>query len=351
VVATSANVSQCEALPSRDEWQEVDVVTALGSVPVEHERPPRASGGASSTLAVVLRGDMRGDIQDSIDCADSVMRSFIQPCALQQPPCAVDVFGVVFPEQQALTSSVTARFGDHFAQLVSMTKQGQQTTVVGAVRSVLEYERRHGLTESYYDALVVTRWDLHFKMDMAHLLGVRGFLGAHAQPAVGILWHEVDSATPPNAACPSNQCSEALKHPFPTSPAELATHTRVPDDVSTVSRTLARCFMSMVQTLAPAAAGHDLLTTSGQARHVRYLLPCDVFDSNPIRCLLNPVYDMLPRNRKMVDAGLCQAPADFTLDAHSQTSCCPAPGYCCPHTALGCSTDAVAYDGALSDCA
>ena len=73
--------------------------------------------------------------------------------------------------------------------------------------------------------------------------------------------------------------------------------------------------------------------------HLGYLLGEGAFSSNPCgaACLLNPVYDFLPRGGWTVASGLCQRWSDFLYDPASNTLCCPSPDYCCPHTATNCS--------------
>lgn len=368
VSAAKAGQASCTGTPAaHSTWQEPEAVEALKSLKVVQERAPRPrSKHGEQRIAVTLRGDMRGDAQDGVDCASSVVRSFIDPCAQQHPPCSVDVFGVVYADaasggsgsaggwesvaQQTLMNGIAAQYGPHLASLATIKRHEQQTAVVSAVHAVLDYQARHRLKPQYYDAVVVTRWDIHFKTNFPALLLARSFLGPHLQPGVGILWHESASIVDGHT-CPGNACPATANELFPKTDAELERFERVPDCVFTVSGRHAQCFISMVQTLTPNALGHDILRTSGQRDFARYLLPHDVFDSNPLRCQLNPIYDMLPRNRKMVDEKLCQAESDYIVDAESGTTCCPAPGYCCPHTAIGCSAEgATKYSGALTDC-
>ena len=70
-----------------------------------------------------------------------------------------------------------------------------------------------------------------------------------------------------------------------------------------------------------------------------YLLPDGGFSSNPCgaSCLLNPVYDFLPRGAWVVSSGICQRPSDFIYDPVSQSLCCPSPDYCCPNSKANCS--------------
>ena len=71
-----------------------------------------------------------------------------------------------------------------------------------------------------------------------------------------------------------------------------------------------------------------------------FLLPEGSWASNPCgggTCNLNPVYELMPRNKWIVDAGICQKADDFQFDKTSRTTCCPSPDYCCPNSIGDCS--------------
>ena len=58
-----------------------------------------------------------------------------------------------------------------------------------------------------------------------------------------------------------------------------------------------------------------------------------------------PVYELMPRDKWVVDAGICQRADDFLLDDASGSTCCPAPDYCCPNSLSDCSKpEAVLFD-------
>lgn len=70
-----------------------------------------------------------------------------------------------------------------------------------------------------------------------------------------------------------------------------------------------------------------------------FLIPNGQFDSNPCRaaCILNPVYDIMPRQRWTVQSAMCTSPSDFVHDKASGTLCCPTADYCCPNSLTKCS--------------
>jgi len=80
-----------------------------------------------------------------------------------------------------------------------------------------------------------------------------------------------------------------------------------------------------------------------------YLVEDGSFDSNPCsaNCLLNPVYDILPRHGWLRESQICQDPSDFVFDPVSETLCCPSPDYCCPHSHVDCAAPgAILFDAA-----
>ena len=62
------------------------------------------------------------------------------------------------------------------------------------------------------------------------------------------------------------------------------------------------------------------------------------YDSDPAKGMLNPVYDIIPRNHHAYNSSICQRLADFKYDARSDSHCCanPKAGYCCPNSVLSC---------------
>ena len=73
------------------------------------------------------------------------------------------------------------------------------------------------------------------------------------------------------------------------------------------------------------------------------------FDSNPCRatCMLNPLYDLLPRMQWVVDSRICQRREDFVFDEPSQSLCCPSPNYCCPNSLVSCAASAPGSERAV----
>ncbi|KAL1514605.1 hypothetical protein AB1Y20_003699 [Prymnesium parvum] len=80
---------------------------------------------------------------------------------------------------------------------------------------------------------------------------------------------------------------------------------------------------------------------------IRFMLNNFSGDSNPCRatCMLNPVYEILPRADWIVSSNICQQPTDFSYDNISRSLCCPSPNYCCPNSISNCfDAKAVLFD-------
>ena len=80
--------------------------------------------------------------------------------------------------------------------------------------------------------------------------------------------------------------------------------------------------------------------TRNAGRLEGFLVDNSTYDSNPCsaNCMLNPVYDILPRGSWLVRSGVCQSADDFRWDPTSQTFCCPSPDYCCPNSETSCAS-------------
>ena len=93
-------------------------------------------------------------------------------------------------------------------------------------------------------------------------------------------------------------------------------------------------------------SGADPTAAAPVPAGMRYLVRGQ-YDSNPCRatCMLNPVYDLLPRMRWIADSHICAKPTDFAYDAKSDSLCCPSPNYCCPNSLANCADpSAVLFD-------
>lgn len=93
---------------------------------------------------------------------------------------------------------------------------------------------------------------------------------------------------------------------------------------------------------------HEWRVNRSGTPQLRYLIPEGAWSSNPCSgssCMLNPLYDFMPRGKWVVDAGICQSPSDFVFDSASSSLCCPSPDYCCPNSVSNCSSPkAILFD-------
>ena len=104
----------------------------------------------------------------------------------------------------------------------------------------------------------------------------------------------------------------------------------------------------------PREVDPNTSTPVGYLPWLGYLVRNGSFDSNPCRatCILNPLYDILPRQLWTVRSQMCTDPAkDFIFDNRSRSICCPAADYCCPNSIANCSDPRHTRDIQLFDAA
>ena len=349
--------STCADVLPGEGWSTQDYAAGLRVV---YERAPTRS---TQALALVLRGDMfRGSPAAGIQCAQSIQDSIVTP-ALQGATgvaTAVDSFLSVYAESDGSVWEQYARPINASIALVSVVKRSSQLGgIATAIESWRSYAERH--EEAQYTAVLLLRYDLHWKAGITDYLRDARFLGDQLQQGVAFLWREVNG---------EYMYGSDLYGPFPESWRE---NLRVPDTAQAFSSGYyADCFLRLVKA-QPFEQNflHTMLEGEGMAQltdlqredgRLRYLVDNGVFDSNPCRksCFLNPLYDLLPRNSWLVQHGICRARSDFLLDEATGTLCCPSPDNCCPNTARACqaqcttegrtttcTSNAVRYQGPL----
>ena len=358
----------------------------------EHSWPDGRSGG----LAILLRGHAyRG--QEYYDNATvvaaqqlasrSVASKIIAP--YDRRGVRVRVFLTLYDSiTDELTRELYRPYEAHLAAVtrISSRRDEQITTVANALNAFLDHCERHG---ENFDAVVVTRYDMHFKADFWTLLGgsLVGFAGVHfpwQELELGSKWREYHT--------PSEY--ELRRHDAAGQKAMLAAATtakhhallammphrwqrsyRTADTLVAFGFAYTRCvrdatYMEMTRNwVSYADPRHEgnasekpwkpHVVSNHWLHKLRYhlaratngsfffLIDNSTFDSNPCQgaCGMNPLYDLLPRNSWLVESDTCQRLEDFSWDNVSQTLCCPAPDYCCPNSLHDCSDPrAVLYD-------
>lgn len=358
--------------------------------------------GGTSGLALLLRGGAyRGSMDNSaaeresaqLRCVQSAMRRLVQP--LVDDGVRVRVFMTVYDNLNATALALLREpFGKHLATITTIAarESEQLTMTANALASFLAHceEQREA-----FDAVLLTRLDLSFKMDVRALLGPPSQLRG-----IRFLWQELEAGTKwrflwPAAylgAFSSRLSSSDIAHLnltlarqkrerslVLTPPYWRSTH-RTADTLHAFSFRLCRCFYRAVRmemtrgwaaTPRPASPEVPMHVVAWRPTpvtnhwlhkmqyhlwravqgHMGVLVPNGTFDSNPCSttCMLNPVYDILPRMDWVVRSGICQSPDEFVYDPISQTLCCPSPDYCCPNSVLSCSDpNAILFDAAAA---
>lgn len=257
----------------------------------------------------------------------------------------------------------------------------QLLTVVVALRALEQYLDSH----SAYDAVILTRFDLRYKVDLAPLLArpreLTGFRFWFREKTGGGAWRDIKDE---QEALGVRIRNEAWRPP--RNWRSVGTHARVPDTLIAFPGALLRCFTAAVRRhvskgwpsgvnncslvseaalprpcrpsqmqrvmhhiwkeLGPAldwrGAGVEPGPQPAPDGHIKlfdFIVPDAAFDSNPCRakCMLNPAYEIMSRDLHLVKAGVCQTAADFSVDAETRSVCCPSFSYCCPHSVSSCA--------------
>ena len=370
--------------PFDDVNRSIQIALAKQQRWTEHSWPDGGSGG----LAVVLRGHAyRGrEYYDNATvvaaqqlASSSVEARIIAPYARRG--VRVRVFLTLYDSVTAeLTRELYRPYEAHVAAVtrISSRMDEQITTVANALNAFMEHCELH---HESFDAIVLTRYDMHFKADFSSLLGhnLVGFAGVHypwPELELGSKWREVTTPSEYELRKRDAAGQRALlaaaalaKHHAKLAmlPQKWQRSMRTADTLVAFSFAYSRCvrdstYMEMTRNWVTNAPHHGANASEAQpwrphvvSNHwlhkLRYhlqrasnwsfffLIGNSTFDSNPCQgaCGLNPLYDLLPRNSWLVESGTCQRPEDFSWDNVSQTLCCPAPDYCCPNSLHDCS--------------
>ena len=401
----------CHCLsPERD-----DVAGSLNAA-LASQRPRTMSSsrrGGPGGLAVVLRGGaFRGSRDDNatvrhaaqLQCSRAIVRHIVRP--YERLGVRVRIFLNVYDDcDDDKLSNLQAPYETHVAAVTKLAANAseQLTAAANVLTAFLEHCTAHG---DSFDAVVLTRFDLHFKQPFPHLLGedlteLRGvrFLWRELEAGSGwrTLWNmtgamlarlsEHDRKEALRAANRLAKARGAIMHP-----RSWLRSVRTSDTFHAFSFGYTRCFRSailyeMTRNWQPIAAEPAMVeppnasattpsrNTKAKApgptlphlvtnhwmhkvrysvqralppSHLKFIVDRGPFDSNPCQgqCMSNPVYDILPRASWLVESHVCQDPErDFVYDNVSGTLCCPSPDYCCPNSVSDCtSANAVLFD-------
>ena len=337
--------------------------------------PARRSAPApAGSLALVIRGqayrgleretfkiesstlEMRRQAQAR--CAESVVRHIVE--AYEASGHSVDVFLTVYANLGGPLAELLAPFG---ARLVSVNTvhterpASQLLTLASAVRDVMRWSAARG---TVHDALIVTRFDVYLKASVAALMGP-----ARGITSFRLLWREAGGHWRHHSS------ADAVRRTFSIGGGHWwMANTRAPDALIALPGAFASTLlMSTRHELFPV---RDMPTPLGFMHHMvtglkRACVPeyplgpphrfmvAGQFDSNPCRasCMLNPMYDILPRMSWVTESGICQKADDFSYDGTSRSLCCPSPNYCCPNSIESCDDPGAVrfdvFDAGVSD--
>ena len=331
------------------------------------QRAVRASGRPTHRLAVLLRGQAyRGSTRETffVDerslptraasqmlCLQSLLARLIEP--FEASGHHVDVFMTVYRQLGGPLSALLAPFADRVVSLTAVLQRStpsQLLPLAAAVRAFLAWCTAH---RQSYAAVVVTRFDVYLKTDMRALLGA-----ANKIDGFRFLWREA------GGHWRHHSDPSTAERTFSARPWRdwRKSNPRAPDALIAFPFAYTRCFLGSVRNelfplrneSRPLSFLHNAIVginralpaIPGRPAGIQYLLRGQ-FDSNPCRatCMLNPVYDLLPRMLWITASGICQTMEDFTYDPASDSLCCPSPNYCCPNSVSSCADPAATYFG------
>lgn len=347
--------------------------------------PTRRTGNGNAVLgrlAVVVRGQAyRGRMRQtfSIDaardpadserdaaqarCTRSIVEHIVEP--FERSGHTVRLFLTLYEMTRGSRERLIAAYGA--ARVASVQTLHHKSTasqilpVAAALADHLRWCRSHA--ESF-DAVILTRHDIYLKADLYGLLGA-----ANRIFGVRFLWHETGGHWRHHAN------PAIVRQTFQVPPSSCRQHcrdwrkvnARTPDALVGFAGALTNCLLhaALAELLPPACVSMSLAPgicpinfLHNVALQLRRAIPDGEtqylvrggFDSNPCRatCMLNPVYDLLPRMEWVRASRICQSPSDFRFDPSSQSLCCPSPTYCCPNHLTSCDAPSAEHFDVIS---
>lgn len=346
-----------------------------------------------------------------VECSESVQRHIVEP--FKRMGIRVDLYLTVYDTvEEALLHELMRPYRPHVVTITRLSAKAA-SQLVGLANAIHAFESAAALGGvGPYDAVVEMRLDLRLKMDFPQLLlngGTSiGMAGSQADAmtvtwiaGVRFAWREIGGGWRTVWTPSENElrhASNASQHDMfrvayhmqkerdgTFKPAHWLLNDRVPDTLMAWSGAFTSCvrlafMLECTRGWAPGGAnnrvgndvGHRMLwqlrsalaipipraadlstsTPLGYLPYLGYLVPNGQFDSNPCRaaCILNPVYDILPRQLWTVRSGMCTRPSDFLYDNVSKSICCPSADSCCPNSVVNCSSPrAISYDASEVD--
>jgi hypothetical protein len=302
--------------------------------------------------------DRRDDAYRSatqVRCARSLIKRVLEP--YEATGHHVSVFLTLYQKLWGSRADLVAAFAPRVVSVNTLhhdSTPSQILPIAAAVQDFLNWCAKYG---EAFDAVLVTRFDIYFKSSLLNIMG-----RARAVDGFRLLWKETGGhwRQHANPIVVRNTFGYQNAGPGQKALDWRRTNVRTPDTLIGFAGSLARCFLnaalfelfpdsSCSPKVCPLNFLHNLagkLLRALPARSIRFMV-AGGFDSNPCRaaCMLNPLYDILPRMDWITDSRICQTPSDFTFDNQSQSLCCPSINYCCPNSVANCSSpDAIRFD-------
>lgn len=265
--------------------------------------------------ALLLRGRAL-DATKSLEIVRGYVDTII--CPLRKSGFGVDVFVTTYAALPVAVRSVLQ------PTAISLLPYRNSTNLLSTVASLYGlhrhvWQRREG---RHYDFVVLTRLDLRLKQPINQL---PLFAAPHGYTGFHFVFKEGESGW------------RGLNRTSPCRFFEV--RKRVSDTLHAFEGSLLPCVLRGLEhyLMHEKEALHYLtwsLPNFVGWRHIKFLVP-GCYDSNPTNGMLNPIYDIVPRNRKY-DNSICRNLGEFKYENESDSFCCESERYCCPNSRRHC---------------
>ena len=282
--------------------------------------------------ALVIRG--RGPVsgskteEDELLVATNYLSTVV--CPLRRSGHRVQSFVATYGLSEATRSALRPTT----LALLRTKGSSQVGTVTAAFLRFYDYARAEAARGARpFEVVVLLRADLLLKQSLLALPGVLPFTQrvTFAFKEVAAVWRQLNWSS--------------VHHKW-------LRERRTSDMLHAIDGALLPCFAHALANylFRPKESLHYLLTSLlhfvGSTR-VGFMVDSS-FDSDPLKGMRNPIYDIVPRLRKY-DTSVCSTLADFAWDEASASYCCEdaASHYCCPNSRVTPCDGARAYGMAL----
>ena len=312
-----------------------DVITSARTLVHDADAESCAMCNTSSGLppptkraAIVIKGRGPGSEADELLVATNYLSTVV--CPLRRSGHRVQSFVATY----ALSEAARNMLRPTTLALLRTEGSSHVATVTAAFLRFYDYARAEAARGARpFEVVILIRADLLLKQPLLALPGVLPFT------------QRVTFAFKEGSAVWRQRNWSSVHHVW-------RRERRTSDTLHAIDGALLPCFAHALANynFRPKEALHYLMTSLlhfvGDAR-VGFMVDSS-FDSDPLKGMRNPIYDIVPRLRQY-DTSVCSTLADFAWDEVSASYCCEdaASHYCCPNSRVSSCDGARACGAAL----